>query len=70
MTPYRELIYSILEKEGALKDGTYTQFVVDAVRNVFTSPTEKIYDSGTHGLTEKALKQAAEVLGTVAKASK
>jgi hypothetical protein len=42
LNPYRELIYSILEKEGALADGSYTNFVVDSVRNVFTSPTEEI----------------------------
>lgn len=71
LTPYRELIYSILEKEGAIKDGTYTGFVVESVKNIFTSPTEKIFDhsKGIHGIQEKALKSAAELIGIVAKAA-
>jgi hypothetical protein len=65
------LIYSILERDGALKDGTYTRFVVDSVRSIFTSPTEKIFDSpkGIEGIPEKALKTAAELIGTAAKAA-
>jgi hypothetical protein len=72
LTPYRELIYSILEKEGNLKDGTYTSFVIDAVRNVFSSPTERIFDpqKSLHGIPEKALKNAAEIIGTAVKAAK
>jgi hypothetical protein len=71
LTPYRDLIYSILERDGALKDGTYTRFVVDSVRSIFTSPTEKIFDSpkGIEGIPEKALKTAAELIGTAAKAA-
>jgi hypothetical protein len=72
LNPYRELIYSILEKEGALKDGSYTAFVVDSVRNVFTSPTEKIFDSPKKfdGISEKSLKATAELVGTAVKAAK
>ncbi|MEO8737873.1 MAG: hypothetical protein ABI380_15205 [Edaphobacter sp.] len=72
LNPYRELIYSIIEKDGNLKDGTYTQFVVDSVRNVFTSPTEKIFDSPKkfEGVSEKSLKATAELIGTAVKAAK
>ena len=72
LTPYRDLIYSILEKEGALKDGSYTSFVVDSVRNVFASPTERIFDSAksVKGIPEKLLKEMAELVGTIVKASK
>ncbi|MGB8480726.1 MAG: hypothetical protein WCE63_18120 [Acidobacteriaceae bacterium] len=72
LNPYRELIYSILEKDGALKDGSYTSFVVDSVRNVFTSPTEKIFDSPKkfEGISEKSLKASAELIGTAVKAAK
>ncbi len=71
LTPYRDLIYSILEKEGTLKDGTYTSFVVDSVRNIFSSPTEKIYDSskGLQGIPEKALKASAELIGIATRAA-
>lgn len=72
LTPYRELIYSILEKEGSLKDGVYGKFVVDSVRNVFTSPTEKIFDSPKRfeGVSEKSLRATAELIGTAVKAAK
>lgn len=72
LNPYRDLIYSILERDGTLADGTYTKFVVDSVRNVFTSPTEKIFDSPKkfEGVSEKSLKATAELIGTVVKAAK
>jgi hypothetical protein len=72
LTPYRDMIYSMLEKDGKLADGTYTSFVIDAVRNVFTSPTEKIFDSPKKidGVSEKSLKATAELIGTVVKAAK
>jgi hypothetical protein len=71
LTPYRELIYSILEKDSVLKDGSYTSFVVDSVKNIFTSPTEKIFDSSKsiEGIPQKALKEAAELLGIAVKAA-
>jgi hypothetical protein len=72
LTPYKDMIYSILEKDGKLADGTYTSFVIDAVRNVFTSPTEKIFDSPKKfdGISEKSLKATAELIGTAVKAAK
>jgi hypothetical protein len=72
LNPYRELIFSILEKDSAVADGTYTSFVVDSVRNVFTSPTEKIFDSRKRfeGVSEKSLKATAELIGTAVKAAK
>ncbi len=70
LNPYRDLIHSILEKGGA--DLTkYTDFVVDSVRNVFTPPTDKVFDGGKKsGLTEKTLKQAADIIGSAVKAAK
>jgi hypothetical protein len=72
LTPYRDLIYQILEKDDAIKDGSYTAFVIDSVRNIFSSPTEKIFDSPKRfeGISEKSLKAAAELIGTAVKAAK
>jgi hypothetical protein len=72
LTPYRDMIYSIIEKEGLPKDGTFTKFVIEAVRSVFSSPTERVFDSskGIENIPEKALKSAAELIGTVVKATK
>ncbi|MCU1250654.1 MAG: uncharacterized protein JWQ49_3683 [Edaphobacter sp.] len=72
LTPYRELIYQILEKDGAVSDGSYTTFVIDSVRNIFSSPTEKIFDPPKRfeGISEKSLKATAELIGTAVKAAK
>jgi hypothetical protein len=72
LTPYRDLIYQILEKDDAIKDGSYTTFVIDSVRNIFSSPTERIFDSPKRfeGVSEKSLKATAELIGTAVKAAK
>lgn len=72
LTPYRDLIYQILEKDDAIKDGSYTSFVIDSVRNIFCSPTERIFDPPKRfeGISEKSLKAAAELIGTAVKAAK
>jgi N-formylglutamate amidohydrolase len=71
LNPYRDLIHSILEEDGATDQTKYSDFVVDAVRNVFTPPTDKVFDTKDKTLiTEKTLKKTAEIIGTVVKAAK
>jgi len=71
LNPYRELVHSILEKDAAVDKGKYTEFVIDSVMNVFTSPTDKVFEGEKkEGLSFKVLKQTAEVLGTAVKATK
>jgi hypothetical protein len=71
LTPYRELIHSILEKDGAVDKGKYTDFVIESVKNVFTSPTDRVFEGEKkEGVSLKVLKQTAEVLGTAVKATK
>jgi chromosome segregation ATPase len=70
LNPYRELIQSIVEKGGA-DLSKYTDFVIDSVRNVFTPPTDKVFEREKRsGLTEKTLKQTAEIIGSAVKAAK
>jgi hypothetical protein len=60
-----------LKEDGTDDQTKYSDFVVDSVRNVFTPPTDKVFDSEHRsGVTEKALKSAAELLGTAVKAAK
>lgn len=40
LTPYRELVLSILEKDATVDKGKYTDFVIDSVKNVFTSTVQ------------------------------
>jgi hypothetical protein len=71
LNPYRDLIHSILEKDGAVDQSKYSDFVIEAVRNVFTPPTDKVFDTGQKpGLTAKAFKQTAEIIGSAVKAAK
>jgi len=70
LNPYRELIQSIVEK-GGTDVSKYTDFVIDSVRNVFTPPTDKVFErEKKSGLTEKTLKQTAEIIGAAVKAAK
>jgi len=70
LNPYRELIQSIVDK-GGTDLSKYTDFVIDSVRNVFTPPTDKVFErEKKSGLTEKTLKQTAEIIGSVVKAAK
>ncbi|MGB8459152.1 MAG: hypothetical protein WCE50_15620 [Candidatus Acidiferrum sp.] len=70
LNPYRELIQSIVEK-GGTDMSKYTDFVIDSVRNVFTPPTDKVFEGEKKsGLTEKTLKQTAEIIGSAVKAAK
>jgi len=72
LNPYRDLIHSMLAKDEDADQTKYTEFVIDSVRNVFTPPTDKVFDGEKKlgGLTGKTLEQAAEIIGTAVKAAK
>jgi hypothetical protein len=61
----------MLDKDGTIYQPRYTQFVIDSVTNVFTPPTDKVFETEKKpGLTAKTLKQAADIIGTAVKAAK
>jgi hypothetical protein len=71
LNPYRDLVHSILEKDGQVDQSKYTDFVIGSVTNVFTPPTDKVFDGEKKsGFTEKMFKQTAEIIGTAVKAAK
>lgn len=72
LNPYKDLVQSILKEDAKAELGKYTEFVIDSVKNVFTSPTDKVFEAEkkSKGLTEKAFKQVAEIIGTGVKAAK
>jgi len=71
LNPYRDLVHSILEKDGQVDQSKYTDFVIGSVTNVFTPPTDKVFDGEKKsGFTEKTFKQTAEIIGTAVKAAK
>jgi hypothetical protein len=72
LNPYRDLILSILEKDGNADQAKYTEFVIESVRGVFTPPTDEVFDAHKKekGMTQKTFKQVAEVIGAGIKAAK
>lgn len=71
LNPYRDLVHSILEKDGVVDKNKYTDFVIESVTKVFTSPTERVFEAEHAGdLTKKTFKDVAEVIGTAVKAAK
>jgi hypothetical protein len=71
LNPYRDLVHSILERDGPIDSNKYTDFVIGSVNNVFTSPTERVFESERKpALTKKTFKDVAEVIGTAVKAAK
>jgi hypothetical protein len=71
LNPYRDLVHSILEKDGQVDQSKYTDFVINSVTSVFTPPTEKVFDGDKkEGFTAKTFKQTAEIIGAAVKAAK
>jgi hypothetical protein len=71
LNPYRDLVHSILEKDGQVDQSKYTDFVIGSVTNVFTPPTDKVFDAEKKsGFTQKTFKQTAEIIGAAVKAAK
>lgn len=71
LNPCRDLVHSILAKDGQVDQSKYTEFVINSVTNVFTPPTDKVFDSEKKsGFTQKTFRQTAEIIGTAVKAAK
>jgi hypothetical protein len=71
LNPYRDLIHSMLEKDGTIDQAKYTEFVIDSVRNVFTPPTDRVFEGEKKPrFTAKMFEQTAKIIGTAVKAAK
>lgn len=72
LNPYKDLVQAIIKEDKTAELGKYTEFVIDSVRSVFTSPTDKVFDvtKKSTGLSEKMFKQTAEIIGAGIKAAK
>jgi hypothetical protein len=65
LVPYQELVQKLVRAENPAEMDKYTNFVIESISKVFTSPTDKIFDAPekNKGVPAKALKQLAEILG-------
>jgi hypothetical protein len=65
LDPYQRLVKQLVDQDKPEELAKYTQFVIDSVNRVFTSPTERIFDEHHHekGTSpEKLLKGLREFL--------
>jgi hypothetical protein len=69
LNPYQELVSKLVDKKVAGEQEKYTAFLIESVNKVFTSPTDKVFDSH-HKDSDKALKQVTSMVKTVAKSLK
>jgi hypothetical protein len=79
LVPYQELVEKLINPQQQGEREKFTTFIIDAITKVYTSPTDKIFDS-EHGLKttsvdplkqlEKVLKAVVEPLDPLFKALK
>ena len=64
LVPYQELVQKLVHADNPAEMERYTNFIVESIGKVFTSPTDKIFDTPdkTQGVPAKALKQLSEIL--------
>jgi hypothetical protein len=72
LDPYQELVRKLVKDDDPAQRDKYTSFIIDSITKVFTSLTEKIFDSSDKEksgpkVTNKALKQAIELMGAFVK---
>jgi hypothetical protein len=72
LDPYQTLVNRIINQDKPAEREKFTDFIVDSIKKVFTSPTDKIFEpkERNKGVNEKSLKQVAEIVGSVTKAMK
>lgn len=72
LDPYQSLVSRLIDKTQPDETKRFTEFILDAIQKVFTSPTEKIFQPEKQAgpFSDKNLKKVAEIVGSLAKASR
>lgn len=72
LIPYQELVSKLVSNDTPTEKAKYTDFIIESINKVFTSPTDKIFDDEgkQKGITDKAIKQITQLLEPVIKALK
>jgi len=72
LDPYQELVSKLIKADQPGEQEKFTAFILGAISNVFTSPTDKIFEPKEKEKLklEKSLKYVAEIIGSAAKATK
>jgi len=71
LTPYQDLVGKLIDLKNPEERAKYTEFIIASITSIFSSPTDKVYEtplaSSDPNLIEKAAKQIATVLDPIAK---
>ena len=69
LVPYQELVQKLVRPDSPAEMDKYTNFIVESISRVFTSPTDKIFDTPEKqsGVPLKALKQLSEIIAPFVK---
>lgn len=69
LIPYKELVEKLVNDQQAGEREKFTAFIIDAITKVYTSPTDRIFDTEPKSKfkTEDVLKELEKVLETVVK---
>ena len=72
LDPYQQLVHKLVKEDNPAEWEKYTLFIIDSITKVFTSPTEKIFESPEKEkagpkLSNKTLKQIFELMGAFLK---
>ncbi len=73
LVPYKELVEKMVDSNVAGEKEKFSAFIIESVTKVFTSPTDKIFDSASKGapeISEKTLRQLNVLAKTIAKGIK
>lgn len=68
LIPYQELVEKLVDKASAEEKAKYSAFIIESITKVFTSPTDKVYNTGEKN--SKPLKEMASVIRSILKAAK
>jgi hypothetical protein len=71
LTPYQEMVGRLVDLKVSDERAKYTDFIISSITSVFSSPTDKVYETtpvvSDPNLIEKAAKQIAPILDPIAK---
>jgi uncharacterized coiled-coil DUF342 family protein len=69
LIPYQELVEKLVDKQQPQEKEKYTTFIIDSIGKVFTSPTEKIFDTEEKPKVnvDSALKQLSSAIEKIVK---
>lgn len=70
LNPYdKKIVGKLVRADNPAEMDKYTNFIIESIGKVFTSPTDKIFDAPdrTKGVPAKALKQLSEIIAPFVK---